>query len=295
MEINKIKNIIIGILLLVIVYDTFLIHNINSDVDQMNTKLNNIKSEIEMSQNNIETSISAFKNDVNEQLKFSQSLISGVSTNIKYLDKKVIFEISFVAKEVASDEIVYVSANVDGKIYKEQVQPNGNSEYICSMEIPMVSEIVPVITFESLTGKRSETLETVYIQDYFILNYDMYFTDENTLDIYVYNDNNKELIKDIKSSDNSYLTISKEGESPQKVKINFTDTKEGYQLVSSLDLSNYIKNEGTYSVYFEINTNSGIKYADIGKSANIEVGMNDDIPQIFTASSEYGSILPIFN
>lgn len=269
---DKGKKLIVVLLCIFMVINIWLILSMKDQITVLHDKIGRMQSEFNNEITDTSQDINNLKNDLISIIAKNESLLSSIETEVGYINDLILFTIQIVPKEKNNNESIFLSL---GDEKKEAVSADG-SVYTAYFEITMPQRIIPVVSFESQTGVRQEVLPETNINDLLSLQYKSYWkdpdsssdNDEETLQLTVYAKDQKSysllsgapaaviVIKDAYTSDE----IGRK--TMQIIENDKPFNKELNAITFNADLSEFCKREGSYFVWVEFRTESGILYSD---------------------------------
>ncbi|MBF7097013.1 hypothetical protein [Alkalibacter mobilis] len=276
MKINK--ALIAGILGVVLVFNTFLIANLTDKVSDLENRLDYMNSDISSGISRAESAVFNLQSELISRIEKGESLLSYSDSKVGYLDGNINISIKAVPKEIASDEKVFIAI---GENKKSATTQNG-SEYTADFIVEMPTKVVPTIIFESSGSTRQETLPEIDVNRTLILNYECIWGDpywenegevqvdqENMFTIIFYKENRQfaEIIDEIETVKLIVIDPVSDREIGSKF-MEKTDSTSEYFLKElspsayNLDMEEFYKNQGTFEIWVEVTTDSGLRYKD---------------------------------
>lgn len=229
-------------------------HNFNDEIRRVNYYLENSKSELV------------------SKIERGESLLSSLETEIEYKDEQIAYSVNFVPKEKGTDETVFLSI---GDEKKEAISSNGTN-YIATFMLPVDQRIAPIISFESTTGVRQEVLQETNFDKLLSLGYECRWEDRTSFE----ETDKRPLTLTVYAQDErAYSLLSSAPDATIVVKSTIVDTEIGRKKMNvvetapyligkessisyNVDLSEYLKNEGSYSIIVELRTKGGLFYSE---------------------------------
>ncbi len=155
---DKIKDVLIVLILVVLLYNTYATHTLRQELARATQQLTSWDSKIDSEINWVRDDIS----DLHAQLESSSSMLSESSIDIAYGDNQYIVTATATPKELANDENLYLELDIEGEIYSAEFI--GNS---ASVGIPLSTyRATPTIVIHSENGTRNETLSDIIPHNY---------------------------------------------------------------------------------------------------------------------------------
>lgn len=242
------------------------VRNLKNEVGRMHS---NFSNDINYANRNIYN----MQNELLNAIEKGDSLLASFETEVEYKNERLEVTVKVVPKEKRSDETVYLSIGDE----KKETSTVNDSEYTATFVFEMPRQIIPTVSFESPTGIRQEVLPEINIDKLLALGYESRWDAENTplvrnteiltLVVYTQDEKSSSLLKGTPTAtivirDNYTDTeIGRKEMQPTEIKESFI-----YELDEAIyfnvDLSDYLKKEGSYAVWVEIKTEGGIFYSE---------------------------------
>jgi len=291
---QKIAAVIICIFMVVNIWAIF---SLKKQVNNLRDELGRMYSNFDNDINYVNRSIYAMQDKLLDRIEKGESLLISFETELEYKNEQLEVTFKVVPKEKRTDEIIFLSI---GDEKKEAVIVNG-SYYTASFLTKPSQQIIPTVSFESATGIRQEVLPETNIDELFTLGYESSWGDENTnsvknteiltLVVYVQDKKSSFLLKGTPTAtaviiDNyTGIEIGRKEMQPTENKSQFI--KEPDEAISfNVDLSEYRRKEGSYSILLELKTEGGVFYSEEIASFNNEKNKE------YSAGSGSGNLHP---
>ncbi|WP_352420694.1 hypothetical protein [Proteiniborus sp.] len=294
---NKYKKIAVIIVCIFMVVNIWTMLSLKDQVKNLKNEVGRMHSNFSNDINYANRNIYNMQNELLDAIEKGDSLLASFETEVEYKNERLEVTVKVVPKEKRSDETVYLSIGDE----KKETSTVNDSEYTATFVFEMPRQIIPTVSFESPTGIRQEVLPEINIDKLLALGYESRWDAENTplvrnteiltLVVYTQDEKSSSLLKGTPTAtivirDNYTDTeIGRKEMQPTEIKESFI-----YELDEAIyfnvDLSDYLKKEGSYAVWVEIKTEGGIFYSEEIASFSNEAN------QGYSAGSGTGELYP---
>ena len=279
------------------------------NIFSMKNQINNLEREISRIHNSydggfrdIRYEISTLRNDLFDKIHKGESMLASYDVDAKYNNGRVLYTVDIVPKEKQRDEKIFVSIGAN----KEEAMDANSSSYIATFDMEPDSEIKPLVTIESSTGVRQEVLPNTYLDELFCLEYDLIWNNRNSshdengkfsIFIYANNENSTSLLRGEPKATVVIIDTSTDLEIDRikmDIEGNYSGEDEPKTIKFNGDLSAYVKKEGRYEVFLELETEDGLDYRElIAAYSNQKISSSSSESMSHAGGS--GMIYPIWN
>lgn len=270
---NKYKKIAIIIACIFMIVNIWTTLSLKDQVKDLQNEIGRIHSNFSNEINHANRSINNMQNKLLDKIEKGESLLTSFETEVEYKNEQLEVTVKVVPKEKSTDEIIFLSI---GDEKKEAISING-SDYTATFVFKMPQQIIPTVSFESLTGIRQEVLPETNIDRLLALGYESSWDAENTpptrdteiltVTVYAIDEKSSSLLKGTPTAtivirDNYVDTeIGRKEMQTTETKATFRNEELG-AISFNADLSVYRKKEGSYAIWIEFKTEGGIFYRE---------------------------------
>jgi hypothetical protein len=153
------RNLLVFVLVVLLLAELFWALSVKNDLAELqhsaNQNYNNLFSQLSDTQ----TQLTQTQRELEDMLAAQGSILTASSLELGVQDDRLTVTVHFTPKLWNAGEAASVSILVDGQTYRAEAEPDGGAGYTAAVLVPICQEIIPVVTFESADGVRSEALE----------------------------------------------------------------------------------------------------------------------------------------
>lgn len=294
---NNYKKVAVVIVCIFMLVNIWTIFSLKDQVRNLKNEVGRMHSNFSNDINYANRSIYNMQNELLDAIEKGASLLASFETEVEYKSERLEVTVKVVPKEKRSDETVYLSIGDE----KKETSTVNDSEYTATFVFEVPRPIIPTVLFESPTGIRQEVLPETNIDKLLALGYESSWDTENTspvrdaeiLTLVVYAQDEKPssllkgsptatiVIRDIYTD----TEIGRKEMQPTEMKAIFINEPDE-AIYFNVDLSDYIKKEGSYAVWVEFKTGAGIFYSEEIAS------FSNDANQGYSTGSSAGELYP---